>query len=138
MNRYCLIAIVGLAAGCKTMDHHGSEAHHPNEQARPVPMEHGQPMRPMMQERRARMGPMITPGRSIGEEHFGNVVRALNDARKNGYVSNDEYADLFEKLMADSRWIIVEEIKAMRPPGPMPPQPRSLMPQRPRREKKDE
>ena len=126
MQKYWFIVLIGLAAGCRTTCHNSCctnpdknpAAFAPRAAARPMP---------------APAPDDVSPGMIYFREERENLWRA----RDRRYISNDQYADLLEKLQGDMRQIIMEEEEhnsAPFQPMPMPMRPpfRRDKPMRPR------
>ncbi|MDB6021905.1 MAG: hypothetical protein JWQ04_1762 [Pedosphaera sp.] len=109
MKKYWFIALVGLAAGCKTAGHH--EAY----EGRPPA-----PMAGAVQPRHGGMGPIMGPAGSPAVVYYHEASQRLAEARRDGYISNDQFADLLEHLQGDLRQIMVAEAESERPMHPMP------------------
>jgi hypothetical protein len=125
MYKYFLIALLGLAAGCKTRYHDTTwttPANQPPQMARhdgprppgpPGPgmngFMHGIP-RPMM------MGQGIDSPTLL---YFKEARQNLLEARTYGYITNPQYADLLEKLQSDMRQIFLAEAQGREPAPPM-------------------
>lgn len=107
---FLLLGLAGLIAGCETAEHHGTSAHRP------------------------------PPGMSPAVIYYHEASQRLAESRRDGFLNNEEYADLLEKLQGDLRQILVAEAESHHPanPGPMMLPPGHPMPMHPpRRERED-
>ncbi len=108
------LALTALLTGCQTTcctDHGMAQMHHPDDQ-RPHPGPAAGMMPPSMTP---------PPGPSPGVIYFHEASQKLAESRRDGFLTNDQFADLLEKLMGDTRQILIEETRASHP-GPRPPQ----------------
>ena len=111
MKKYWFIALVGLAAGCKTTGHHEAYEHRPpTAMAGCVQPVHGGGMGPRM------MGSAASPA----VIYYHEASQRLAEARRDGYITNEQFAELLEHLQGDLRQIMVAEAQSTRPIHPMP------------------
>ena len=128
MKKYWFIALIALAAGCKTTGHHEAYEHRP---ARMAGMD----------------GVGIVPGTKPGWTpvviYYHEASQRLAESRRDGWLSNDKYAELLEKLQADIRQIMMVEAESVRPAHAMPMMhppmgPAHPMPMRPPRHERED
>jgi hypothetical protein len=107
VKKYWFVALLALAVGCKSPGHH-----HENYAQHPPGPEPGM-IQPM---------PGMGPGMSPGIMYFNDASQKLAEGRRDGYLTDDQFADLLEKLMGDVRQIMVAEAESA-PPVPRHPMP---------------